>query len=127
MWFALIDPAWRPSAPEDSPPSSQMVGGWRLDTEGRPGPFEPNPQYLPANGEGPTDPIDYGLRMAARGEPVGDQLIAMVRDSVVEIVCDEQGRPRVGPAPGEAPCVLVATSPAAGPVAAGFPLGAGGR
>ncbi|MET8800069.1 type VII secretion system-associated protein [Nocardia sp. NPDC004568] len=74
------------------------------------GPFRPNPRYRPSGPEVPTDPLDAVLRRVAAGEPLGADLIRMLRDSVVEIGCDGSGRPMLGAAPDGTPCVVVVTA-----------------
>lgn len=110
-WFVLLDPAWQPGSPDESPPPEMIVGGWQLDADGKAGPFQPNPSFVPRDATTPTDPVDALLRLAARGEEVADQLLPTVRDAVVEIAVDEQDRPLVGPAPDGVPVVLVVTAP----------------
>jgi hypothetical protein len=89
-----------------------IVGGWMIGESGEVGPFQPNPRYLPGNDETPSDPTDALLRLIAEGEPVGDELVESIRNSVVEILCDEQDAPIVDNAPDGVPCVLVVTAEA---------------
>lgn len=110
--FVLLDPSWRPSRSDEQPPPEAVAGRWMLDADGKPGPFQPNPDYLPGDQDTPTDPTDALLRLIMRGENVGEQLIPTVRDSVVEVAVDERDQPLVTPAPDGMLCVLVATSPA---------------
>src|SRR5262245_21921638 len=92
----LPDPSWQSG---EAPPKGLTVGTWQLDQTGRPGPFEPNPDYVPFDDETPTDPADAVLRLIMRGQDVGDRLIPSVRDAVVEIAMDDQDQPFVTPAP----------------------------
>ncbi|MEV5839501.1 hypothetical protein [Nocardia sp. NPDC052112] len=64
-----------------------MIGGY-----GVPGPFDPNPSYVPADEALPTDPLDAVLmRLVADGDHGGgDEIIAALRDAVVKIGCDDQ-------------------------------------
>lgn len=110
-WLVLLDPKWRPGGQDEQPPPNAVVGGWMLDADDKPGPFQPNPNYVPGDDETPTDPIDALLRLVMRGENVGDQLLPTVRDGVVEIAVDEEDQPLVSPAPDGVLCVLVATAP----------------
>lgn len=110
-WFVLLDPAWRPANPAAQAPPEAVVGGWMLDEDGKPGPFQPNPDYVPGDESTPTDPADAVLRLLAAGQDVGDQLVPTVRDAVLEIAVDEQDQPIVSAAPDGVPCVLVATAP----------------
>lgn len=58
----------------------------------------------------PSDPIDAVLRLAAVGARLGDELVRTIRDSIVEIGCDENDRPLLGAAPDGTPCVVVVTA-----------------
>lgn len=109
-WLMLIDPGWQESAPDAVPPEKMIVGGWMLDEDGDPGPFQPNPNYLPVDDSSPTDPTDAVLRRSARGDDVGDEIIPTLCDAVVEIGCDEYNEPLVGSAPDGVPCVAVVTA-----------------
>jgi hypothetical protein len=110
--FVLLDPSWRPGSQGEQPPSEVVAGRWPLDAAGKPGPFQPNPDYLPGDEATPTDPADALLRLIMRGENVGEQLVPTVRDAVVEIAVDEHDQPLVTPASDGMLCVLVATAPA---------------
>ncbi|WP_245562792.1 type VII secretion system-associated protein [Nocardia araoensis] len=109
-WFLLLDPWWKPAAEWSEPPTEAVIGGWMMDEDGKTGPFQPNPEYLPIDDEAPTDPTDALLHSIGEGEPVGDVLLDLLRNSVVEIVCDDQDQPLVDTAPDGLPCVLVATA-----------------
>ncbi|MEU7765439.1 type VII secretion system-associated protein [Nocardia sp. NPDC049190] len=108
-WVVLVDPRWRSSAASDVPPSSMMVGAWMLD-EGVPGPFEPNPGYMPAEDGAPSDPIDAVLRLAADGADVGGEIVPAVRGAVVEVACDEHDQLMVGLSPDGIRCIAVVTA-----------------
>lgn len=111
-WLALVDPNWRETAPEVLPPPEVILGGWRVGQDGAPGPFEPNPTYLPTDDSLPTDPIDAVLRRIAQGDNIsGEDLLDVVRDAIVEICCDANDDPLTVPAPDGVPCVIVATAP----------------
>ncbi|WP_051164354.1 type VII secretion system-associated protein [Nocardia testacea] len=109
-WSMLVDPRWQDGAPEATPPSELIVGGWLLDANGAAGPFQPNPDYEPADDTTPTDPTDAVLRRLAHGDDVGGEIVPTLLDAVVEIGCDEFDEPLVGRAPDGAPCVAVATA-----------------
>ncbi|MEV0365465.1 type VII secretion system-associated protein [Nocardia fusca] len=109
-WFVLIDPGWDGPDAAGSPPVEAVVGGWELRADGTAGPFRPNPRYCPSGPEVPTDPIDAVLRRIALGERLGAELVRMLRDSVVELGCDESGRPLLGAAPDGTSCVVVVTA-----------------
>ncbi|MGW4093736.1 type VII secretion system-associated protein [Nocardia sp. NPDC004750] len=107
----LLDPNRSAGEPQDPVPEA-IMGGWMIDGDGKMGPFEPNPTYLPADPASPTDPTDAVLRLIAAGDDVGDQLVPALRDAVVELGCDEQGHLSVAAAPDDVPCVLVVTAAA---------------
>ncbi|WP_328406951.1 type VII secretion system-associated protein [Nocardia sp. NBC_00403] len=109
-WFVLPAPSWNPDGPSATPPPEATVGGWMVEVDGTIGPFEPNPGYLPADDSTPSDPIDAMLRLIAAGEKLGDELVAMICHSVVEIGCGDDDLPLIGAAPDGAPCVVVATA-----------------
>lgn len=109
-WLVLLDPNWRAPEPDAQPPVEVIAGGWMLDENGRTGPFQPNPKYVPGDATTPSDPTDAVLRMIADGEPLGEQLIATIRDSIVFIACDAHNAPLVDTSPDGVPCVLIATA-----------------
>ncbi|WP_454197743.1 type VII secretion system-associated protein [Nocardia sp. Marseille-Q1738] len=110
-WFILTSPAWEPNESEQSPPARTIVGRWEIGTDGRVGPFEPNPAYLPPDEWSPTDPLDALLHLIGAGDAdAAAELVPTLRQSVVEIGCDEHGRPVVETAPDEVPCVVVVTA-----------------
>lgn len=109
-WFVLLDPGWTAGTPDSVPPPEVIVGGWMLDADGAVGPFEPNPNYVPRNQSTPTDPLDALLRLAARGEDVGDQIVPTIRDTVVQIGCDENDDPVIVLSPDGVPCVQIVTA-----------------
>lgn len=110
-WFVLLDPAWQPASPDQQPPPEKIVGGWMLDEAGNAGPFEPNPNFVPQDESTPTDPVDALLRLVQRGEDVGDQLLATIKDAVVEIAVDDEDEALVGPGADGKMVVLVVTAP----------------
>jgi hypothetical protein len=110
-WAMMLDPGWQPRHPDEQPPVEAMVGGWRLDENGNPGPFEPNPKYVPSSADSPTDPADAVLRLVADGKESVDSVLPVIKDALLEIAAEE-GQPLVGPAPDGAPCVAVVTAPA---------------
>lgn len=111
-WLVLPKPNWKPGAEADSLPTDAMVGGWLLDDEGRPGPFQPNPHYVPDDKSTPTDPMHELLRLAAsgQGDNIGDQLLTTLRNTVVELACEGPDRLLVGPSPDGVACVAVVTA-----------------
>lgn len=66
----LVDPAWRPATEGDEPPFEAVVGG-RPDL--------------------PTDPADATLRLVARGDGDGDELLSTLQDVLLGVAVDEQG------------------------------------
>ena len=109
-WATLVDPTWQASSPDEAPPPEMMVGGWLLDPAGVPGPFLPNPDYEPAAADGVTDPTDAVVRLVTQGEVAPDELVATLRDAVVELAVTADGQLLVGPAPDGVSCVAVATA-----------------
>ncbi|MET8800703.1 type VII secretion system-associated protein [Nocardia sp. NPDC004568] len=110
-WLFLLDPIWQQSAaPDSEPPPEAIVGGWYFDSHGERGPFEPNPQYIPAEDSVPTDPVDAVVRLAIDGDDIGAQIAPTLRDAMVEVACDERDQPVVGPAPDGTPCLAVVTA-----------------
>ncbi|WP_217208924.1 type VII secretion system-associated protein [Streptomyces sp. AC550_RSS872] len=91
-------------------PMDLMVGGWPLDEDGRCGPFEPNPRYVPDSAAKPTDPIHALLRLLVKGHASVDRLLALLRHTILEVAYDEQGRPRLVNAPNGALCLPVVTA-----------------
>ncbi|MEV6429936.1 type VII secretion system-associated protein [Nocardia sp. NPDC051463] len=107
-WVALVDPRWQPTDSEKVPPPSMVVGAWMLD-EDVAGLFQPNPEYVPAD-DSPSDPLDAVLRKIADGADVGDEVVPVLRKSMVEVGCDEHDQPLLGFAPDGVACVVVATA-----------------
>jgi hypothetical protein len=111
-WAVLVDPAWRSSHDDETPPATAIVGGWALDEKGSPGPFEPNPDYAPSDDVSPTDPADAVMRLIVDGRAPIDDLLPVVRDAMLELAVSEDGYCLVGPAPDGSPCVAVVTAAA---------------
>ncbi|WP_033257307.1 type VII secretion system-associated protein [Kitasatospora phosalacinea] len=111
-WLVLPKPGWKRDSPSEVLPVHAMVGGWALDGDGIPGPFEPNPVYVPDDRSTPTDPVHALLRFIAAGHDgaIADRLLSTLRNSVVEIACDEQAHPLVGLSPDGVRCVAVVTA-----------------
>ncbi|WP_318214070.1 type VII secretion system-associated protein [Streptomyces sp. SCL15-6] len=113
-WYVLPEQGLAlqgPSGHQD-PPMERVVGGWPLDEDGRCGPFEPNPRYVPDSAAKPTDPVHALLRLFARGEGQDsvDRFLALLRHTVLEVACDEQGRLLQMSAPDGTPCLPVVTA-----------------
>ncbi|WP_460695854.1 type VII secretion system-associated protein [Nocardia thraciensis] len=109
-WFLLLDPEWQANHSGSMPPGEAIIGGWMVDDAENTGPFQPNPDYVPRDASTPTDPTDALLRLIAGGEPLGEQLVTTLRDSVVQIACNRENQPVVDSAPDGVPCVLVTTA-----------------
>src|SRR5262245_43525914 len=92
-WFVLLDPEWEAPTPWTRPPPAKIVGGWRMDGAGEIGPFQANPGYEPSSEDTPTDPLDAVLRLIAAGENLGKHLVALFRDTVVEVGVDDSDGP----------------------------------
>lgn len=109
-WFVLLDPAWQASTPGSAPPADVIVGGWMLGEDNILGPFQPNPHYVPGDEATPTDPVNAILRLIVDGADLADQLVALVRDTVVEIGCDKQDQLLMVEAVGGPRYALVVTA-----------------
>lgn len=108
----LMDPAWTPTEPGQTPPREVVVGGWYVDENGDIGRFEPNRDYRPTQPGSPTDPVDAAMQVVVRGEADGSGLLAVMRDTVFGVAVDDTGFAVVAPAPDDLPSVLVTTAPA---------------
>ncbi|MCI2417467.1 type VII secretion system-associated protein [Saccharopolyspora sp. K220] len=112
VWAVVLDPSWQSDQPDQVAPPEVMVGGWLLDEEGRPGKFFPNPDYTPSGPDVPTDPTHAVMKSLSRGESDTDDLLATLRDSMLDLGLTENGELVLAPSPDEATCALVASSPA---------------
>lgn len=114
QWYLLPEQglALRGTQENQDLPTELMVGGWRLDEDGRCGPFEPNPRYVPDSAAKPTDPLHALLRLFAQGKGRGsvDRFQALLRHTVLEVACDDQGQPLLVSAPDGTPCLPVVTA-----------------
>ncbi|WP_063838569.1 type VII secretion system-associated protein [Micromonospora haikouensis] len=111
-YFLLMDPAWEPEPGEEVPPLEVVVGGWPVTDGGDIGAFRANPGYVPSDENAPTDPLDAVLRLVMSHRADAEQLQLVLRDSVLDIGMDGDGRPLVARSPDGVPCVVVATGPA---------------
>ncbi|MFE7161749.1 type VII secretion system-associated protein [Streptomyces sp. NPDC057636] len=112
QWYVLPEQGLAlrgPSGNRDLP-TYLTVGGWPLDEDGRCGPFEPNPHYVPDSAAKPTDPMHALLRLLVKGQGSVDRLLALLRHTVLEVGCDEQGQPLLVTAPNGTPCLPVVTA-----------------
>ncbi|MFG3268488.1 type VII secretion system-associated protein [Streptomyces bobili] len=111
QWYVLPEQGLLrgPSGSRDLP-TELIVGGWPLDEDGRCGPFEPNPHYVPDSAAKPTDPTHALLRLLVKGQGSVDRLLALLRHTILEVACDEQGQPRLVTAPNGTPCLPVVTA-----------------
>jgi hypothetical protein len=112
IWSVLLDPAWQADDPDRTPPPEAMVGGWRLDEQGRAGKFHPNPRFVPSSPETPTDPVQAVLRLVTRGDAQADEVLTAVHDSMLDVATTQDGELVLTPSPDGVTCALVATSPA---------------
>jgi hypothetical protein len=108
-WFLLMDPAWRPVAENDAPPIEAVVGLWPLEDGVAVGKFRPNPEYLPADENSPSDPLDAVLRLVLRGRAKTDHIRLMLRDTLFDIAIDGTREPLITKSPDDISCVVVAT------------------
>ncbi|MFI9005945.1 type VII secretion system-associated protein [Actinosynnema sp. NPDC053489] len=109
QWFLLVDPAWEPASADDSPPVEAVVGVWPVEPDGGLGKFRANPDHVPSDADGPTDPLDAVLRLAMLGEAGAEHVQLMLRDTLFDIALEVDGRPVVTESPDGVPCVVVAT------------------
>jgi hypothetical protein len=107
-WFLLMDPTWRPSTPDDTPPAEAVVGVWPVE-DGVIGKFRPNPAYVPADERAPSDPLDVVLRLMLDGQAETWRVRLMLRDSLYDVALNADGTPLVTRSPDGVPCVVVAT------------------
>jgi hypothetical protein len=107
-WILLMDPAWRPAHENETPPIEAVVGLWPV-AEDEVGKFRANPEYVPADENSPSDPLDAALRLVLRGSAGADQIQLMLRDSAFDIAMNGDGRPLITKSPDDLPCVVLAT------------------
>ncbi|EST18126.1 hypothetical protein M877_39570 (plasmid) [Streptomyces niveus NCIMB 11891] len=114
QWYVLPEQGLAGGGPSGSRdlPTDLVVGGWPLDEDGCCGPFEPNPHYVPDSPAKPTDPAHALLRLFAKGRGEGsvDRFLALLRHTVLEVACDEQGQPLLVSAPNGTQCLPVVTA-----------------
>ncbi|WP_307868211.1 type VII secretion system-associated protein [Umezawaea beigongshangensis] len=109
-YFLLMDPQWRPAEGSQVPDLKSIVGLWPLDDDGGMGRFRSNPDYEPIDENSPTDPVDAGLRLMLRDELAPEQLQVLLRDVLVEVAVDGDGRAVFAKSPDDVACVIVATA-----------------
>ncbi|WBB80449.1 type VII secretion system-associated protein [Micromonospora sp. WMMD882] len=110
-YFLLMDPQWQ-REDETVPPLRSVVGLWPVTVDGAVGAFRANPEYVPLSPGSPTDPVDALLRLAARGDARVEQLQLVLRDTLVDLAMNGDGRPLLVRSPDDVPCVVVATAAA---------------
>ena len=108
-WFLLMDPAWRPNSENEPPPIEAVVGLWPLEDGAGVGKFRPNPEYLPADENSPSDPLDAVLRLVLQGRAKTEHIRLMLRDTLFDIAMNGDGQPLVTKSPDDIACVVVAT------------------
>ncbi|MDQ7810879.1 type VII secretion system-associated protein [Amycolatopsis sp. A133] len=108
-WFLLMDPAWSPAAENDAPPVEAVVGLWPVAEDGGLGKFRANPEYVPADEHSPSDPLDAVLRLVLQGRAEAGHIQLVVRETLVDVAMNGDGRPLVTRSPDDVPCVVVAT------------------
>ncbi|WP_033288753.1 type VII secretion system-associated protein [Amycolatopsis jejuensis] len=108
-WVLLMDPAWAPAAEDETPPLEAVVGLWPIE-DGKPGKFRANPEYLPSDANSPTDPLDAVLRLVLQSRAEATHIRLMLRDCLVDVAMNGDGRPLVTPSPDEIACLVVATA-----------------
>ena len=108
-YFLLMDPEWQRLEDEQEPPLEAVVGLWPVHPDGSMGRFRSNPEYVPRHPGSPSDPIDALLRLAMRGDAQMEQLQLVLRDSLVDLAMNGDGRPLILKSPDDLACVVVAT------------------
>ncbi|MFI0805618.1 hypothetical protein SAMN04489729_7062 [Amycolatopsis lurida] len=108
-WFLLMDPSWRPTSENEPPPIESVVGLWPVEDEGKPGKFRANPEYVPADENSPSDPLDAVLRLVLQGRAEAEHIQLLLRDSLFDIAMNGDGRPLITKSPDDIRCVVVAT------------------
>lgn len=108
--FLLTDPEWEPEGPDDAPPFEVVVGMWPMRPDGTVGEFRPNPDYEPRYEASPTDPLDALIRLTLLGEVDPEHVAAVLRNSLVELALNGDGRPLVVRDDDGGLCAMLATS-----------------
>ncbi|WP_156755233.1 type VII secretion system-associated protein [Actinokineospora pegani] len=108
-WFLLMDPAWRPTAEDDEPPLEAVAGVWSVGEDGALGRFRANPDYRPTDENSPSDPLDAALRLLLHSRAETRHIQLVLRETLVDLAVNPDGRPLVAAAPDGVPCVVVAT------------------
>ena len=108
-WLLLMDPAWQPVKENDAPPLEAVVGLWPVEEEGHIGKFRANPDYRPSDERSPSDPLDAVLRLVLRGKGKVEQIQVMLRDTLLDVAMNGDGRPLMMKSPDDISCVIVAS------------------
>ncbi|WP_018908512.1 type VII secretion system-associated protein [Salinispora arenicola] len=109
-YLLLTDPEWEPEKPDEALPFEAVIGLWPVLENGNVGEFRPNPEYEPRYENSPSDPLDAVIRLTLFGDVEPDQLVAVLRDSLVELALNGDGRPLVVRADDGVLCAMLATS-----------------
>lgn len=109
-YLLLMDPEWEPEGGRREPPIEAVVGLWPVRDDGSIGRFRSNPEYFPRTPGSPTDPVDALLRLVAREEAEIEQVQLVLRDSLVDVAMNGDGRPLIVHSPDDVPCVVVVTA-----------------
>jgi hypothetical protein len=109
-WFLLTDPAWRPKAENDPPPIESVVGLWPVEEGGKLGKFRANPEYEPSDAASPSDPLDAVLRVVMKGDATAEHIQLILRETLVDIAMNGDGRPVITRSPDNKLCVVVVSS-----------------
>ncbi|WP_033346258.1 type VII secretion system-associated protein [Catenuloplanes japonicus] len=109
-YFLFMDPDWVPAEEDEEPPIEAVIGFWPLREDGEIAPFVSNSRYRPRDENAVTDPLDAVLRLAGRGDATAAQIQLLLRDSLMDLGLNGDGRPLITRAPDGVPCVVLATS-----------------
>ncbi|WP_436535574.1 type VII secretion system-associated protein [Actinoplanes sp. HUAS TT8] len=108
-YVLLLDPAWSPDDGAE-PPVEAIAGLWPMRADGTLGRFRSNPDYRPVDPDAPTDPIDSALRDLAYEQSGTDVLEVVLRDALVELALNGDGRPLLHRSPDDVLCAVIATA-----------------
>jgi hypothetical protein len=108
-YVLLLDPAWSPDDGAE-PPVEAIAGLWPMREDGTLGRFRSNPDYRPTDADAPTDPIDSALRDIAYEQSGAEVLEVVLRDALVELALNGDGRPLLARSPDDVLCALIATA-----------------
>lgn len=91
-WLYSIDPAYDPAG---QVPPYAILGAWPVDADGRPGPFQHNPNYRPSPASlglpVPTDAVEAAMQLAATGHGSDGDVVRLLAGATVYLISDGPG------------------------------------